>query len=203
LVKKIKTTFMKRLNKFFLILFVISACTFTANAQVKLEDIPFDLGDILGKAKLLKVKKGFNPVFSLGNFQVNKVGILGEKLKGVGILGDIFNSKGIEQVNKLYRTYKTGLVVFKILGAAGTVITTYSTIRGLTDDQKFNDGTVKKLLYPALGSIATGVLTKVFTKAASYKAVDIFNGVVKKKLKDILSVAPASSTLGVGVYVKL
>ena len=174
-----------------------------AQAQVKLEDIPFKLEDILGKTKILTVKKGFNPVFSLGNFQVNKVGILGEKLKGVQILGDIFHTKGVDQMMKLYKTYKTGLVVFKVLSVAGTAVTAYSTIRGLTADNKFSDKTVKSLLYPALGSIATGVLTKILTKAASYKAVDIFNGVVKKKLKDILSIEPASSTLGVGVYVKL
>jgi len=172
-------------------------------AQVKLEDIPFKLEDILGKTKILSVKKGFNPVFSLGNFQVNKVGILGEKLKGVQILGDIFQSKGVDDVMKLYKTYKTGLVVFKVLSVAGTAVTAYSTIRGLTADNKFSDKTVKSLLYPALGSIATGVITKLLTKAASYKAVDIFNGVVRKKLKDILSIEPASSTLGVGVYVKL
>jgi hypothetical protein len=104
---------------------------------------------------------------------------------------------------KLYKTYKTGLVVYKVLSVAGTAVTAYSTIRGLTADNKFSDKTVKSLLYPALGSIATGVITKLLTKAASYKAVDIFNGVVKKKLKDILSIEPASSTLGVGVYVKL
>ena len=172
-------------------------------AQVKLEDVPFKLEDILGKTKILSVKKGFNPVFSLGNFQVNKVGILGEKLKGVQILGDIFQSKGVDDVMKLYKTYKTGLVVFKVLSVAGTAVTAYSTIRGLTADNKFSDKTVKSLLYPALGSIATGVITKLLTKAASYKAVDIFNGVVRKKLKDILSIEPASSTLGVGVYVKL
>ena len=165
--------------------------------------LEFKLEDILGKTKILTVKKGFNPVFSLGNFQVNKVGILGEKLKGVQILGDIFHTKGVDQMMKLYKTYKTGLVVFKVLSVAGTAVTAYSTIRGLTADNKFSDKTVKSLLYPALGSIATGVLTKILTKAASYKAVDIFNGVVKKKLKDILSIEPASSTLGVGVYVKL
>ncbi len=151
----------------------------------------------------MTVKKGFNPVFSLGNFQINKVGILGEKLKGVGILGDIFNSKNIDQVKKLYKTYKTGLVVYKVLSAAGTVVTVYSTVRGLTANNKFDNQTVKAMLFPALGSIATGVITKLLTKKASYKAVDIFNGVVKKKIKDIFSIAPASSNVGVGVFVKL
>jgi hypothetical protein len=175
----------------------------SAVAQVKLEDIPFDLDAILGRVKVLTVKKGFNPVFKLGDFQVNKVGILGEKLKGIEILGDIFNKKNIDQVTKLYKTYKTGLVVFKVLAAAGTVVATYSTIRGAVGTDNFNNKTVQKMLYPALTSIATGVITKILTKKASYKAVDIFNGVVKKSIKDIFSVAPASETLGVGIYVKL
>ena len=59
------------------------------------------------------------------------------------------------------------------------------------------------MLYPAIGSIVTGVVTKILTKKASYKAVDIFNGIVRKKIQDIFSIQPASSTLGIGVYVKL
>jgi len=170
-------------------------------AQIKLENVPFDLGDILGKVKLLKVQKGFSPVFSLGNYQVNTVGLLGEKLKGVEILGDIFNSKGIQDITKLYKTYKTGLVIYKVLSAAGTAVSVYSTVRGVVND--FNNNTVKSTLISGLTSVATGVITKVLTKQASYKAVDIFNGVVRKKVQDILSVKPASSTLGVGLYVKL
>jgi hypothetical protein len=174
-----------------------------AFAQIKIGDLPIDIDALLGKVKVLKVKKGFSPKFLLGVVQLNKVGLFGENLKGVKVLGDVFSRKNIAQVTKLYKTYKTGLVVFKVLAAAGTAVTTYSAIRGLTDDQKFDDGTVKKMLYPALGSIATGVLTKVLTKKASYKAVDIFNGIARKKLEDIFSIQPASSTLGLGVYVKL
>ncbi|RYY48582.1 MAG: NADH-quinone oxidoreductase subunit J [Chitinophagaceae bacterium] len=158
---------------------------------------------ILGKVKVLKVQKGFSPKFFLGELQLNKVGILGEKLKGVEVLGQVFNKKNIDQVTKLYKTYKTGLIVFKVLGAAGTAVTTYSVLRGATGSDKFDDATVKKMLTPAIASIATGVLTKVLTKAASYKAVDIFNGVVKRKVQDIFSIQPASSNLGIGLYVKL
>jgi hypothetical protein len=172
-------------------------------AQIKIGDLPIDIDALLGKVKVLKVKKGFSPKFLLGELQLNKVGILGENLKGVKLLGDVFSKKNIAQVTKLYKTYKTGLVVFKVLAAAGTAVTTYSAIRGFTDDQKFNDGTVKAMLYPAIGSILTGVVTKVLTKKASYKAVDIFNGIARKKIQDIFSIQPASSTLGVGVYVKL
>lgn len=174
-----------------------------AFAQIKIGDLDVDLDQILGRVKVLKVQKGFSPKFFLGDLQLNKVGILGEKLKGVEVLGQVFNKKNIDQVTRLYKTYKTGLVVFKVLGAAGTAVTTYSVIRGATASNNFDDGTVKKMLYPALASVATGVLTKVLTKKASYKAVDIFNGVVKNKVKDIFSIKPASENLGVGLYVQL
>ena len=94
-------------------------------------------------------------------------------------------------------------MVYKILAAAGGAAAVYSTVKGITDDQKFNDATVKGLLYPALGSLATGIITKVLTKKASYKAVDIFNGIARKKIQDIFSIQPASSNIGLGVYVKL
>ena len=187
---------------FFAILFgLYCLCSQQASAQKKitLEDLKnLDIGSILGKSSLLKVKKGFSPKFSLGNNQINTVGILGEKLKGINILGDILGKKAnVGRIMGYYRTYKTGLVVFKVLGAAGTLATVIGTVKGLTADQNF------KLLYPAVGSLAAGVLTKLLTKAASYKAVDVFNGVVRKTLKDILSIEPASNKLGVGLYVKL
>ena len=185
------------------LLLLLSIAFNAASAQIKIGDLNVDLDQILGKAKVLKVQKGFSPKFFLGDLQLNKVGILGEKLKGVEVLGQVFNKKNIDQVTKLYKTYKTGLVVFKVLGAAGTAVTTYSVIRGATNSDKFDDATVKKTLYPALASVATGVLTKVLTKKASYKAVDIFNGVARKTIKDILSIKPASETLGMGLYVQL
>jgi hypothetical protein len=195
---------MKRAAKFFTaVLMMMLLLTLPSVAQIKIGDLPIDIDELLGKVKVLKVKKGFSPRFSLGDVQLNKIGLFGENLKGVKLLGDVFSKKNIDQVTKLYKTYKTGLVVFKVLAAAGTAVTAYSTIRGFTDDQKFNDATVKGMLYPALGSIATGVVTKILTKKASYKAVDIFNGIARKKIEDIFSIQPASSTLGLGVYVKL
>ena len=189
-------------SKILLALILVLSVT-QASAQIKLGDIPFDLDKILQQTNLLTVKKGFNPVFNIGKYQINKNGLLGEKLKGVAILGDIFEKRGGNKVLKLYKTYKTGLVVFKILAAAGTAVAGYSTVKGALDKDGFNDKTVKAMLYPALTSIATGVITKIITKKASYKAVDIFNGIAKKTIKDIFSVAPASSNVGVGIYVKL
>ena len=147
---------MKSICKISLALVLILSAGLSLRAQVKLQDIPFNLDDILGKSKLLSVKKGFNPIFSIGNYQINKVGILGENMKGVKILGDILGKKGVvADITKMYKTYKTGLVVFKTLSVVGTGVAAYSTIRGLTADNKFDDGTVKKLLFPALGTLAT------------------------------------------------
>ena len=192
------------MKKFLIIIFV--AClvgTNSTQAQIKIEDVLGKVNELLGKKELLTVKKGFSPVFNLGKLQINKVGLLGEKLKGIEVLGNIFNSKGVQDVTKLYKTYKTGLIVYKILAGAGTVITTYSTIRGIAGTEKFDNKTVRQLLTPAITSIVTGVVTKILTKKASYKAVDIFNGVVRKKVKDIFGIGAASQGVGMAVYVKL
>lgn len=174
-----------------------------ASAQVKIGDLPIDIDQLFSRVKLLKVQKGFSPKFFLGDVQLNKVGLLGENMKGVKVLGQVFNKKNIEQVTKLYKTYKTGLIVFKVLAASGTALAAYSTVRGVAKDNSFDAADMRKLLYPALGSMAAGITTKILTKQASYKAVDIFNGIARKKIKEILSMQPASATIGVGVYVKL
>jgi len=192
------------MRKSLIIIFV--ACFVVTNstqAQIKIEDVLGKVNELLGKKELLTVKKGFSPVFNLGKLQINKVGLLGEKLKGIEVLGNIFNSKGIEDVTKLYKTYKTGLIVYKILAGVGTAVTTYSAIRGVVGTEKFDNKTVRQLLTPAITSILTGVVTKILTKKASYKAVDIFNGVVRKKVKDIFGIGAASQGVGMAVYVKL
>ena len=185
------------LGLFFCILFS------STNAQVNVKDILGKVNDLLGSKSLLKVKKGFSPKFSLGSLQLNKVGILGEQLKGIGVLGKVFNSKGAANINKLYGTYKTGLVVYKILGGIGAATTAYTTIRGAVGTEKFDAKTVKQLIWPAVGSLLTGIVTKLITKKASYKAVDIFNGVVKNKVKDIFKIGAASQGAGIGLFVKL
>jgi hypothetical protein len=187
---------------FLLTLMIISSSTAICQ-KVEIGGVPIDLDKLFGTVKLLKVEKGFSPKFLLGDVQLNKIGILGEDLKGVNILGQIFNKKNIEEVTKLYKTYKTGLVVYKVLSAAGSVLTAYTAVRGIANDKNFDAADVRKLLYPSLGSIAVGIGTKLLTKKASYKAVDIFNGIAKKKVKEIFSVQPASSTLGAGIYVKI
>ncbi len=175
----------------------------TINAQIKVEDVLGKVTELLGRKELLSVRKGFSPIFSLGKLQINKVGLLGEKLKGIEVLGNIFNSKGVQDVTKLYKTYKTGLIVYKILAGVGTAVTAYSTVRGIAGTEKFDNKTVRQLLTPAITSVVTGIVTKILTKKASYKAVDIFNGVVKKKVKDIFGIGAASQGVGMAVYVKL
>lgn len=192
------------MKKILIILFVSCIVASKATvAQIKVEDVLGKVNELLGKKEILTVRKGFNPVFNLGNLQINKVGLLGEKLKGIEVLGNIFNSKGVQDVTKLYKTYKTGLVVYKILGGVGAAVTAYSTIRGVAGTEKFDNKTVRQLLTPAITSLVTGVVTKVLTKKASYKAVDIFNGVVRKKVKDVFGIGAASQGIGMAVYVKL
>lgn len=185
-----------------LLTLVFSVLFSVANAQIKLDDILGKVNDLLGSKSILKVKKGFSPKFSLGNLQLNKVGILGEKLKGIKVLEKVFDSKKTNQITSLFKTYKTGLVVYKILGGIGAAATTYTTIRGAVGNEKFDAKTVKQLIWPAVGSLLTGVVTKILTKKASYKAVDIFNGVVKKKVKDVFGIGAASQGNGIGLIVK-
>jgi hypothetical protein len=74
-------------------------------------------------------------------------------------------------------------------------------VRKLDNSVKNND--YSGALYSGIGSVASGLIVKFITKGASYKAVDIFNGIAVKKIKDIFSIAPASNTAGIGLYVKL
>ncbi len=192
-------------NSWKAIIITLTCVILSANihAQIKIDDILNKATELLGRKELLSVKKGFSPKFSLGNLQLNEVGILGEQLKGIKVLGTIFDSKRAADITKLYSTYKTGLVVYKILASSGTIVTAYSTIKGIAGAEKFDNKTVKQLLAPAITSVVVGIVTKILTKKASYKAVDIFNGVVKKKVKNIFGIGAASSNVGVGVYVRL
>jgi hypothetical protein len=139
-----------------------------------------NLDNILGKA--LNVKKGYAPKFSLGNLQIPKINKVAQ----------IINLKNISTATKLFNTFKTGRTIYKVGAYAGTAMTTYSTIRNVVNNAKTQvDEELKKNLKPIIiGGVSTmviGLVVKFITKKAAYKAVDAFNGVVKKKLKDILS----------------
>jgi len=104
-------------------------------------------------------------------------------------------------VNRLFKTFKTGRTIYKVAAYAGGAIAVYSLARKLDNSVKSND--YNGALYSGISAIGTGLVIKFLTKGASYKAVDIFNGIAVKKIRDIFSIGPASNTAGVGLYVKL
>jgi hypothetical protein len=163
---------------------MVSNCT---TAQIDLNNI--DLNDIIGK--VMNVKKGFAPKFSLGKIEIPKVAKVAE----------ILGLKRNEQVNRLFNTFKTGRTVYKVASYAGGALAIYGVVKKIGDDSTTSG--YKAALTSGLVTIGSGLIVKFLTKAASYKAVDIFNGIATRKIKDIFSIAPASNTMGIGVYVKL
>ena len=158
-----------------------------SSAQIDLNNI--DINDIIGK--VMKVERGFSPKFSLGNTPIQKINKVAE----------ILGLKKNETVNKLFNTFRTGRIVYKIAAYAGTAVIAYAVVRKVGNSVKTND--YSGALYSGIGSVASGVIVKLLTKGSAYKAVDIFNGIAAKKIRDIFSIAPASRTAGIGLYVKL
>ena len=94
------------------------------------------------------------------------------------------------------------------------VVNVIFSYKGFTNEQffegyKFNVDKIiiskdyKTALISGIGTISSGLIVKFLTKGASYKAVDLFNGIAIKKIKEIFSIAPASNNVGIGLYVKL
>jgi hypothetical protein len=156
-------------------------------AQIDLNHI--DIQDIIGK--VMHVQKGFAPKFSLGKTPIDQISKVAE----------ILGLKKNEEVNRLFRTFKTGRTVYKVAAYTGGAVAVYGIARKL--DKSINKQDYNGALYSGIGAISSGLIVKFLTKGASYKAVDIFNGIAVKTIKDIFSVAPASGTAGVGLYVKL
>ena len=154
-------------------------------AQVDLNNI--DINDIIGK--VMYVQKGFAPKFSLGNTPIQKINKVAE----------ILGLKKNETINRLFNTFKTGRIIYKVAAFAGGAIVVYGLARKIGNSANDYSGA----LYSGLGAAASGLIVKFLTKGAAYKAVDIFNGIAVKKIKDIFSIAPASGTAGIGLYVKL
>lgn len=177
---------MKKIAGIFLI-FAGIFISYRSSAQIDLKNI--DLKDIIGK--VMHVDKGFSPKFTLGKTPVQQINKVAE----------ILGLKKNETVNKLFNTFRTGRTVYKIAAYAGGAIAAYAVARKIGNSVKGNN--YSGALYSGLGSIASGLIVKFVTKGASYKAVDIFNGIAAKKIKDIFSVAPASNSAGIGLYVKL
>jgi len=176
------------MKKIITIAIALLAITGQSQAQIDLTKV-LRLDDILGK--VINVKKGFAPQFSLGNQPIPKITKVGE------ILGLRKN----EQVDKYFRVFKTGRTIYRVASYAGTAISVYGAVRAI--DKAASKKDYQGAIAGGLGTIAGGLISKFLTKSASYKAVDVFNGLVKKKLTDIFGVAPASNTMGIGLYVKL
>lgn len=158
-----------------------------SSAQVDLSHI--DIEDIIGKA--MHVQKGFAPKFYLGKTpvaQINKV-------------AEILGLKKNTEVNRLFKTFKTGRLIYKVAAYTGGAVVAYGLIRKIDNSIKSQD--YNTALYSGIGAVASGLAVKFLTKGASYKAVDIFNHIAVKTIKDIFSIAPATSTAGIGLYVKL
>jgi hypothetical protein len=175
------------MKKLILSCFIICVVSHNVSAQIDFNNLNLD--KILGK--VLNVERGFAPKFSLGKVPIPKIAKVAE----------IIGLKKSEQAIKLFNTFKTGRTIYKVASYAGGAIAAYSAIKAIDKSSIKQD--YQKPLIGALSGIASGLIVKFLTKGAAYKAVDVFNGMAKKKIKDIFSVAPASSTLGMGLYVKL
>jgi hypothetical protein len=173
-------------NRTLITLFILAGflLPMMSRAQIDLDHI--DINDIIGK--VMHVQKGFAPKFSLGNTPIQKINKVAE----------ILGLKKDETINRLFRTFKTGRLVYKVAAFTGGAVVAYGIARQISKSTAH--GTA---LYSGLGAAASGLIVKFATKGAAYKAVDIFNGIVVKKIKDIFSIAPASGTAGIGLYVKL
>lgn len=158
-----------------------------SSAQIDLNHL--NLNDIIGK--VMNVQHGFAPKFSLGNIQIPKIHKVAE------ILGMKKNS----EVNRLFSTFNTGRTIYKIVANGGALVAIYGLVKKASNSA--NTGNYNSLLVGGLTSIGSGLIVKFLTKGAAYKAVDIFNGIAIRKIKDIFSIKPASNTAGIGLYVKL
>ncbi|MBA2248567.1 MAG: hypothetical protein H0W12_00080 [Chitinophagaceae bacterium] len=160
-------------------------------AQLDLNNL--DVNSILGK--IMNVQRGYAPKFALGDISIKKIHKVAE----------VLGLKKNDEVNRLFSTFNTGRTIYKITSFAGSAIAIYGIVKKISDSANVPGG--KTALTSGLISVGSGLLVKFLTKAASYKAVSIFNGIatrkIKDRIKDIFSIAPASNTMGIGLYVKL
>ena len=163
-----------------------------SSAQFDINDLNLknlNIQDIIGK--VMNVQHGFSPKFALGNISIPKIQKVAE----------ILGLKKSPDVNKLFNTFRTGRTIFHLTSYAGTAIALYGVIKSAGDSS--SRANYKGALIGGLSSALTGIIVKLLTKGAAYKAVDIFNGIAARKIKDIFSIKPASNNIGIGLYVKL
>ena len=158
-----------------------------SSAQIDLNNL--DINDIIGK--VMHVQRGFAPKFSLGNTPIQKIDKVAE----------ILGLKRNEEINRLFNTFKTGRTIYKIAAYAGGAILVYGLYRKINNSIINKD--YKTALVAGISTVGSGLIVKFLTKGASYKAVDLFNGIAIEKIKEIFSIGPASNTMGIGLYVKL
>lgn len=175
------------MKKYILLICFFVAALGTAKAQIiDLEHL--DLGDLIGK--VIRVDKGFAPQFYLGKTPIDKVSKVAE----------ILGLKQNADVDKLFRTFRTGRTIYKVAAYTGGAIAIYGVVKKL--DNAARSGDANAALYSGLSAVGSGLIVKFLTKGAAYEAVDIFNGIAVKTIKDIFSFGPASETIGLGIYVK-
>jgi hypothetical protein len=175
-------------------LFFVFVTTFVllgtkAGAQIdipKLDIKNLNLDALLGK--VLQVKKGWAPQFFSGKSKIPKLNVVSQLL----------NTKKDLQITKLFNTFKTGRTVYRITNYAGTAIALYGTIKKISENKDSIASSAKNYIISGLSSMSVGTVVKLLTKGASYKAVDLFGGVIKKKLLDIISfdAMPSQNYLG-------
>jgi len=169
-----------------IVLFIFAGLLFSVKSGAQVDLNHLDINDIIGK--VMHVQRGFAPKFSLGNTPIQKINKVAE----------ILGLKKNETINRLFNTFKTGRIIYKVAAYAGGAIVAYGIVRQISKSTA--KGTA---LYSGIGAAASGLIVKFITKGASYKAVDIFNGIAARKIKDIFSIAPATGSAGIGLYVKL
>jgi hypothetical protein len=195
---------------------IIAICTLTImmhsmNAQIidlkKIDLSKLDISGLLNK--VMNVKQGWAPKFSFGNINIDKVSKVAQ----------IINLKNINTATKLFNTFKTGRTIYKTGAYVGMATSAYGLIKNIAESnktaataqlQQLKDDAIKKAQNFAVGgglTILSGVLVKLLTKKAASKAADAFNGIVKKKLTDILSLdTPTTNSYvqtGIALKIKL
>lgn len=177
---------------FFVLISIAIANSQKSFGQIDLKKIDLDKIDLnLIFGKVLRVEKGFSPKFYLNDVQIPSVNKVAE----------ILGVKQIDDVNKLFKKYKTGRTIYRVTAYVGSAVAVYGVIRKIDASASKQD--YQGAFATALTSVGTGVLIKMLTKGASYKAVDIFNKAAVRSIKDILSIGVSSDRRGAGLYVSL